>query len=559
MDHALSQNGTNSTIENLIRSEQTGLLYKAMPLVIMATCLNAMLLVFVLWPVIDHDILRSWLAVLALILVFRAVLAIRYNRLIDTQSGRLNYDRWHTLGAVLTGAMWGACSIWLFPENEVTYQVFLAFVLAGMTAGASTTLSFQRLPVFAFVLLALVPLCIRFFMTGTTISMAMAIMTVLFLIIILSSSLTMYENTRQNVAMRIQSDFQKRALRESEERYRLVFNTAPLGVMHYDSAGIVQEFNDTFVHLTGVSRESLQGLSLVHDMHDPQLISGIHQSLLGNSGQFNSKASAFGGDADTDIRVFCYGIPGENGMITSGVVIVEDISEEKRNERLKSEFVSTVSHELRTPLTSIRGAVGLLKGEFAKNSSSRCQKLVDIAQSNAERLLLLINDLLDIDKIESGLLSFDFKIIDVMSMIEEALRGAETYAGQYNILFRIGSRADGTKVQGDRDRLIQVMYNLLSNASKFSPPGSTVDINVTQRNETVMIEVADKGAGIPVEFQPMVFDRFTQSDSSDARHAGGTGLGLSITRSLVEKHGGEIGFRTDPNGTTFYVVLPAIA
>jgi signal transduction histidine kinase len=200
-----------------------------------------------------------------------------------------------------------------------------------------------------------------------------------------------------------------------------------------------------------------------------------------------------------------------------------------------------------------------LKGEFAKNSSSRCQKLVDIAQSNAERLLLLINDLLDIDKIESGLLSFDFKIIDVMSMIEEALRGAETYAGQYNILFRIGSRADGAKVQGDRDRLIQVMYNLLSNASKFSPPGSTVDINVTQRNETVMIEVADKGAGIPVEFQPMVFDRFTQSDSSDARHAGGTGLGLSITRSLVEKHGGEIGFRTDPNGTTFYVVLPAIA
>jgi signal transduction histidine kinase len=223
---------------------------------------------------------------------------------------------------------------------------------------------------------------------------------------------------------------------------------------------------------------------------------------------------------------------------------------------MKSEFVSTVSHELRTPLTAIRGAVGLLNEGVAGELSTEARKLTEISQSNTNRLLMLIDDILDISKIELGELSFQFKKLDVSEFLEEVVKAMEPYARQHQVKLVLKRKCHEVYINADHDRLMQIMCNLLSNAIKFSPPRELVEIYMECLAEGVKISVKDCGPGIPKEFQNVIFDRFTQFDSSDSRRTGGTGLGLSIAKALVEKHNGRIDYDTSKHGTTFYIVLP---
>lgn len=237
--------------------------------------------------------------------------------------------------------------------------------------------------------------------------------------------------------------------------------------------------------------------------------------------------------------------------------IAYDITERKQIERMKNEFISTVSHELRTPLTSIRGSLGLIAEGFAGPLAGETAPLIDIALRNCERLSRLINDILDLDKIESGKMNFNMKPADVTSLMEQAITANQAYAEQFNVVFVLKETIPGAKVNADSDRLIQVLTNLLSNAAKFSQPSESVILSVSRRNRQVRVEIADRGPGIPEEFRPQLFQKFAQGDSSNARQKGGTGLGLSIAKAIVENHGGTIGYETVLNvGTTFYFELP---
>ena len=239
------------------------------------------------------------------------------------------------------------------------------------------------------------------------------------------------------------------------------------------------------------------------------------------------------------------------------VAMVRDITERKKIDRMKNEFVSTVSHELRTPLTSIRGSLGLLTGGAVGELSDKTQEMLQIASNNTDRLLLLINDILDIQKIESGQMAFHFAPIDVMSLVEQAIIDNTSYARQHNVQFCITHRKDRVHVLGDRDRLMQVLNNLMSNAAKFSPDGSNVELAIAQHGEAVRISVTDYGQGIAEEFQSRLFEQFTQHDASDTRQKGGTGLGLSIVKAIIDKHGGRVDFITRQGlGTTMIVELP---
>jgi len=224
---------------------------------------------------------------------------------------------------------------------------------------------------------------------------------------------------------------------------------------------------------------------------------------------------------------------------------------------LKSGFISTVSHELRTPLTSIRGSLGLLAGGAVGELPPQSVSLVDIAQKNTERLLLLINDILDMEKIESGKLSFDYKPVEVMSLLEQALEANAGYAEQHGVSIRISAMEKDAKIYADSDRLMQVMNNLLSNAAKFSPEGSEIDVATIRHDGEIRISVTDHGMGIPSEFQAHLFEKFTQADFSSTRVKGGTGLGMSISQAIVAKHSSRLRFITEENiGTTFYFDLP---
>lgn len=541
----------------IIKAEQTKLLFNAMPLSIMATVINACILVFVQWNIVAHELLLIWLITLLLVTVFRGVLANEYQKNYEKAYANEKWTSWFIVGVILASIIWGSAAVWLFPTDEVGHQVFMVIVLAGMCAGASTSLSFLRITIGVFLIVLLTPLAIQFLMLGDKLSVSVGVMTILFFLIVLASSMRIYKNTEQNISLRIDAYFREKALKESEEKYHLIFDSAPLGLVHYDNTGAITEFNERFVNIIGEDKHNLANFSLLNDTHDPNLRQAILNTLRGKFGQYEGKSNALGGDKNKDIRLYCRGIQSEDGEILGGVSIMEDITEDKKVERLKSEFVSTVSHELRTPLTAIRGAVGLLNEGVVGELPNEARKLAEISEVNTNRLLMLIDDILDISKIELGELSYDFHIMDVRRFLEEVVRVIETYARQHDVKLVLKRYCNDVFINADHDRMMQVMYNLLSNAIKFSPQNGKVIISMECIDEGVKISVTDSGPGIPKEFQGVLFERFTQYDSSDSRRTGGTGLGLNITKALVEKHDGRIDFETGKDGTTFYIILPA--
>ena len=236
---------------------------------------------------------------------------------------------------------------------------------------------------------------------------------------------------------------------------------------------------------------------------------------------------------------------------------IHDITERKRMERMKDEFVSTVSHELRTPLTSVTGALGLLTGGALGDLSERTRELLDIAHKNSQRLTHLINDLLDMEKLAAGKMAFDMQVQELMPLVEQAVHDNQAYAARFRVQLALAGRADGVRVRVDALRLQQVLANLLSNAAKFSPEGASVDVRVERRGAGVRVAVTDAGPGIDEAFRPFVFEKFSQADASNTRQRGGTGLGLAISKELVERMHGTIGFTSDPGrGACFYFDLP---
>jgi signal transduction histidine kinase len=240
--------------------------------------------------------------------------------------------------------------------------------------------------------------------------------------------------------------------------------------------------------------------------------------------------------------------------------IIHDIAARKKVDKLKNEFVSTVSHELRTPLTSITGALGLLVGGAVPEVPIKAMDLLVIAKNNAERLGRLVNDILDIEKLEFGKLQLDITDCDVNDLMRQAIDQNAGYAVKYGVHLALDNQAIVTKsimVLVDPDRFLQVMSNLISNAVKFSQMGGLVTISakITENNITFYVE--DFGTGIPEDFRKKIFQKFAQADSSDTRKRDGTGLGLSISRVIVERMGGSIDYTTEiDKGSVFFFTIP---
>jgi len=217
-----------------------------------------------------------------------------------------------------------------------------------------------------------------------------------------------------------------------------------------------------------------------------------------------------------------------------------------------------VSHELRTPLTSIRGSLGLLAGGAAGEISHAAKKMIDIAYKNSERLTRLVNDILDIERIEGGKLAFQMTSLDLMQLVEQVLEANSGYGEQFGVTFVLTGNVAGARVQGDADRLTQVLTNLLSNAAKFSPAGGTVEVAVTRQDRQLCVSVSDHGPGVPAAFRARIFGKFAQADGSTSRQNAGAGLGLSIAKAIIERHGGRIDYTSElGQGATFFVDLPA--
>lgn len=246
------------------------------------------------------------------------------------------------------------------------------------------------------------------------------------------------------------------------------------------------------------------------------------------------------------------------GAVVGRLFVYTDMAREKEVDRMKSEFISVASHELRTPMTSIKGSVDLILSGYAGDISTDTQELLEIAQKNCDRLIRLINDILDLAKIEAGQIRLNLERLDLTDLVERSIQGVQALADQNEIQLVLGRARDLPLVEADKDRIEQVITNLLSNAIKFSPPRGEVRVQLEVVDGWVQCNVIDQGSGIAADQLQRVFGKFQQLGNSARK--GGTGLGLAISQALVNEHRGRIWVESKVNqGTQFIFRLPLAA
>ncbi|WP_224372257.1 ATP-binding protein [Hyalangium versicolor] len=354
-------------------------------------------------------------------------------------------------------------------------------------------------------------------------------------------------------------------LRDSEARKTAIFEGSPDGIFTLDAASRILEINPAAERIFRVPRAQAlrrdflaMALAASAPPEQQQTVVRALQADVEPGRATRLELSGLRSDGDvfpaelTLIRVTAEGPP-------RFTVYVRDITERREVERMKSEFVSTVSHELRTPLTSIRGSLGLMEGGVLGELPTPVLDMVRIARTNTERLIRLINDILDLEKIESGKLELRLQPVEVEELVEATFSGLQGMADAAKV--ELHAEVHGTgQVRADRDRLIQVLTNLVSNSIKFSPAYSVVKLRAARTQEgQVQLSVVDQGPGIPSEKHARLFGKFQQLDSSDTRSKGGTGLGLAISQAIVEQHGGHIEVHSEiGRGSTFTFAIPAV-
>jgi PAS domain S-box-containing protein len=355
-------------------------------------------------------------------------------------------------------------------------------------------------------------------------------------------------------------------LKESERRWRSLLENVRLLVVGINIQGKVDYVNPYFLELTGYSREEVVEQdwfnSFVHPQHQAEARQ-IHENILQvncdvdccHSHHYHKTLILTKSKEAKIIALNNTQLCDLQGIPIGIMCIGEDITERQAIERMKDEFISVVSHELRTPLTSIRGTLGLLATGALSNQPERIARVVQIAAESTEHLVRLVDDILELERLESNRIELVIQKIQLQSLITQAIERVQIFANKERIILQT-TKLDG-EFRGDCDRLLQVFTNLLSNAIKFSESGSTVWLDVRWETTNAIFIVRDLGRGIPADQLENIFERFHQVDASDSRRKGGTGLGLAICRSIVEQHGGKIWVESVyGEGTTFYFSIP---
>jgi PAS domain S-box-containing protein len=348
----------------------------------------------------------------------------------------------------------------------------------------------------------------------------------------------------------------------ADEMFRLAVEACPNGMLMYDASGKIVMVNSEIEKQFCYARDELIGQPVAILVPERYRLQHVrhqqHFMLKPETRRMDAALERFGRRKDGTefpVEVGLNPIRAGEELMVLGVFV--DVSERRRTERLKDEFVATVSHELRTPLTSIAGSLGLLVAQWAKDMPESAARLLTIAHANSQRLARLVNEILDIEKIESGHVMFNLKRVEVRSLVAQVIEDNRGYADHYGVRVELDAESDDADANADSERLSQAIANLLSNAIKFSRTGGVVRVAVENHGDTLRIAVRDHGPGVPDGFKPHIFEKFAQADATDARQKGGTGLGLSIVKQIVERLGGKVGFEdARGGGAIFHVDLP---
>jgi PAS domain S-box-containing protein len=348
-------------------------------------------------------------------------------------------------------------------------------------------------------------------------------------------------------------------LQESEALFRSLSESSPVGIFKIDTEGKCTYTNPRCQAIGGFKPAAALGNGWMRFVHreDIKLILSKWSESQSLDGEFFCEFRHI--QRDGTIR-FCRlktaPIFSDRDQLIGHVGTITDITESRAIEKMKNEFISIVSHELRTPLASIRGSLGLLAAGVLKHKPETAQHMLEIASSDTERLVRLVNDILDLERLESSQVILVKQWCDAAVLMRKSAEAVLSVAAENNINLSI--LPETAKIWADPDRIVQLLVNLLSNAIKFSAAESTVTVRVEDLGDRVLFEVKDRGRGIPADKLETIFGRFQQVDASDSRQKGGTGLGLAICRSIVQQHGGRIWAESVVSeGSSFYFTVPA--
>jgi PAS domain S-box-containing protein len=357
------------------------------------------------------------------------------------------------------------------------------------------------------------------------------------------------------------------ALRQSEEQLRLITNNLPVLIAYVDSQQRYRFNNQAYDYWLGQPPAKIYGQSLkaVMGTADYQSVQTyVETALAGNQVTYESELTFKDGHPHSVSVTYIPHIEAldPNSLQIKGFfALTTDISDRKAIERMKDEFIAVVSHELRTPLTSIHTSLKLMATGRLGHLSEDGQQMLEVADENTDRLVRLVNNVLDLQRIESGEVTMEAQACNVADLIEKAAEAMQAIAQQHSV--NIQTQATSLSIWADPDYIMQTLTNLMGNAIKFSPPGKTICISVAGQAEesthlqTALFCVEDQGQGIPADKLSSIFERFQQVDSSDSRKKGGTGLGLAICRKIVEQHGGSIWAESHlGKGSRFYFTVP---
>jgi PAS domain S-box-containing protein len=370
---------------------------------------------------------------------------------------------------------------------------------------------------------------------------------------------------QSNLYEQLQIELQERqqaeaTIREAERRWRSLLDNVQLIVVGLDRSGNINYVNPFFLDLTGYTSAEVLGKNWFENFiprsHQQSIQTVFSEVLTDNAYPYYRNAILTKSGEERFIGWNNTMLQDSMENIIDTISIGEDITERQKIERIKDEFIGIVSHELRTPLTAIQMSLGLIKTGVYDQKPEKARRMIEIALLDTNRLVNLVNDILDLERLDSGRAVFEKTLCQAADLIQQAIDGIQAIATQQQISLIV--TPTDVKVWAAADAIVQTLTNLLSNAIKFSPPQSAIHLSASSQIDGVQFQVSDRGRGIPTEKLELIFGRFQQVDGSDSREKGGTGLGLAICRSIIERHGGKIWVESSLGaGSTFFFTLPS--
>ena len=582
MTPAPDKSDTSPDLKNAILNEQVSMLYDGLPLSSLANILIGALLASSLWSIIGHPLLLGWFGALLLLATLRIFTYLAFKRLTPGPGRLAAWIRIFVAGTLINGAVLGTAGYLLIPDHEPIAVLLSTFTLVSVCFGAALSLSFLPYLFPAYLATVVTPLIYRLATVDVEVGQIVLLMTVTAAAFALRSSIYTYRSSLHNISLRLEAVAQENALRRSEamltdERtlLRSVIDAIPDMIYYKDAEGaflgcnqalasnfklqeanIIGHFEHQFVS-QAIAQRSCALDEVVRHTLEPQTFEDWLAYPDGRRVLLNTRKLPF--------RL-------SNGSVGT-IGIAQDITERKRTEqelmqakrdaedssRSKSTFLANMSHEIRTPMNAILGLTHQLRREI--RNQPQHEKL-DKIHASGRHLLGIINDILDLSKIEAERLTLEETGINVCITVDQAVSIVAGRASEKKLALinEIDAEFNDLVLLGDPLRVRQILINFLGNAIKFTEQGSvtirTKLLALDDLTAVIHFEVADTGIGIPEDAQARVFDAFEQAEASTTRRFGGTGLGLAISRKLARMMGGDTGVTSTPGvGSCFWTTL----